>query len=140
MTIVQPAHDASDLAAVRDYMSALQARIAGALEGYGERPFRRDEWRRAEGGGGVSMSLEDGEMLARASSFRTSAAARCRRPQRRTGQSSLAAHGKPSAFRWCCIRAIRTYPSFISTCAFFAPRRVAQAAQLRCGGLAAGWT
>lgn len=66
MTIVQPAHDASDLAAVRDYMSALQARIAGALERYGEMPFRRDEWRRAEGGGGVSMSLEDGEVLERA--------------------------------------------------------------------------
>jgi coproporphyrinogen III oxidase len=66
MTELQPAYDTPDLAAVREYMSALQRRITDVLEVCGEDPFRRDEWRRAEGGGGVSMSLEDGEVFERA--------------------------------------------------------------------------
>jgi len=57
---------APDVAAVRDYMTGLQSRIVRALEQSGEDPFRRDEWRRPEGGGGVSMSLEEGQVLERA--------------------------------------------------------------------------
>jgi coproporphyrinogen III oxidase len=37
-----------------------------ALVDCGERGFRRDEWQRAEGGGGVSMSLEGGAIFERA--------------------------------------------------------------------------
>jgi coproporphyrinogen III oxidase len=51
---------------VRDYMTGLQSRIVRALEQSAENPFRRDEWRRPEGGGGVSMSLEEGQVLERA--------------------------------------------------------------------------
>jgi coproporphyrinogen III oxidase len=58
--------DTPDIPAVRDYMSGLQARIVRGLEQCGERPFRRDEWHRPEGGGGVSMSLEDGDLFERA--------------------------------------------------------------------------
>jgi len=55
-----------DVVAVREYMTGLQTSIARALVERGEREFRRDEWRRAEGGGGVSMSIEDGEIFERA--------------------------------------------------------------------------
>jgi coproporphyrinogen III oxidase len=55
-----------DTAPVHDYFVALQARIVLALEDCGERAFRRDEWQRDEGGGGVAMSLEDGEVFERA--------------------------------------------------------------------------
>jgi coproporphyrinogen III oxidase len=62
-----PATDESpDLDAVHDYMRALQAQIVDALAACGEKPFRRDEWRRAEGGGGVSLSLEAGNVFERA--------------------------------------------------------------------------
>ena len=57
---------APDVAAVRDYMTGLQLRIVRALEASGEDAFRRDEWRREEGGGGISMSLEEGRVLERA--------------------------------------------------------------------------
>ena len=63
---MSPGHDAPDIAAVRDYMRGLQSRIVGALEQCGEKAFRVDEWSRAEGGGGIAMSLEDGAILERA--------------------------------------------------------------------------
>ena len=52
--------------AVRRYMTALQARIVDALAAVGAEAFRRDEWTRPEGGGGVSMSQEDGRVFERA--------------------------------------------------------------------------
>jgi coproporphyrinogen III oxidase len=55
-----------DVAAVRAYFAGLQARIVAALERVDGGRFRRDDWTRAEGGGGTSMSLEDGEVLERA--------------------------------------------------------------------------
>jgi len=55
-----------DAAAVRDYLTGLQERIVGDLEAVDGAPFRRDEWTRAEGGGGVSRLLEDGAVLERA--------------------------------------------------------------------------
>ena len=58
--------DRPDVGAVRDYMRALQAGIVQGLVDVGERAFRRDEWQRPEGGGGVSMSLEEGEIFERA--------------------------------------------------------------------------
>jgi coproporphyrinogen III oxidase len=47
-------------------MATLQATIVQALTERGERGFRRDEWQRPEGGGGVSLSLEDGNVFERA--------------------------------------------------------------------------
>ena len=55
-----------DIAAVRTYLTSLQARIVEALEARGERAFRRDAWQRSEGGGGVSLSMEDGDIFERA--------------------------------------------------------------------------
>jgi coproporphyrinogen III oxidase len=55
-----------DAAAVRDYLTGLQQRIVDGLEAVDGAPFRRDEWTRAEGGGGVSRLLEDGAVLERA--------------------------------------------------------------------------
>ena len=56
----------SGVPAVRDYMRALQSRIADALAAFGGEAFRRDEWTRPEGGGGISMSQEDGRVFERA--------------------------------------------------------------------------
>ena len=63
---MSPGHDAPDIAAVRDYMRGLQSRIVAALGQCGEKAFRVDEWSRAEGGGGIAMSVEDGAILERA--------------------------------------------------------------------------
>lgn len=61
-----PLSDAPDAGRVAAYLRRLQTTIVAALEGCGEAAFRRDEWRRPEGGGGVSMSLEDGRLFERA--------------------------------------------------------------------------
>ena len=58
--------DAPDVAAVRAFLLELQAKIVASLERVDGAPFRRDEWTRAAGGGGVSMALENGEVLERA--------------------------------------------------------------------------
>lgn len=66
MTGSSIAGTAPDIAAVRGYFEGLQSRIVAALEAIEGHPFRRDEWRRPEGGGGVSLSLESGRVLERA--------------------------------------------------------------------------
>ena len=48
------------------YFTSLQARIVAALEAIDGGAFRRDEWTRPEGGGGVSRMIEDGAVLERA--------------------------------------------------------------------------
>ena len=55
-----------DVAAVRDFLVDLQSTIVASLEAIDGRRFRRDEWERPAGGGGISMSLEDGDVLERA--------------------------------------------------------------------------
>ncbi|HSJ97757.1 MAG TPA: oxygen-dependent coproporphyrinogen oxidase [Myxococcota bacterium] len=54
-----------DSGAVRRYLVELQERIVERFEALDGRPFLRDEWRRPEGGGGVSRLLEGGELLER---------------------------------------------------------------------------
>ncbi len=54
-----------DVAAVRDYLSGLQDRIVARLEAIDGGSFRRDAWDRAEGGGGVSRLIEEGNVLER---------------------------------------------------------------------------
>jgi len=51
--------------AVRNYFLDLQRRIVADLERIDGQPFRRDEWTRPEGGGGVSRLLEEGNVLER---------------------------------------------------------------------------
>lgn len=54
-----------DTAAVRDYFIHLQERIVSALETVDGQPFRRDEWQRPEGGGGISRLIEEGNFFER---------------------------------------------------------------------------
>ena len=54
-----------DTVATRTYLLGLQARIAAGLEAVGGEPFRRDEWTRPEGGGGLSRLIENGRVLER---------------------------------------------------------------------------
>jgi len=49
----------------QSYFTALQARIVAALEAIDGGAFRRDDWTRPEGGGGVSRLVEDGAVLER---------------------------------------------------------------------------
>jgi coproporphyrinogen III oxidase len=54
-----------DVSAPRDYFIGLQARIVAQLEAIDGQPFRRDEWTRPEGGGGISRLIEEGNVLER---------------------------------------------------------------------------
>ncbi len=54
-----------DIPAVRRYLLGLQAQIVDALEAVDGEPFRRDEWQRPEGGGGISRLIEEGGFFER---------------------------------------------------------------------------
>jgi coproporphyrinogen III oxidase len=54
-----------DIAAIRTYFLELQARIVAGLQTLCGEPFRRDEWSRPEGGGGLSRLIENGSVLER---------------------------------------------------------------------------
>jgi len=54
-----------NVAAPREYLLALQARIVAALEAIEGQAFLRDEWTRPEGGGGISRLIEQGNVLER---------------------------------------------------------------------------
>ena len=55
-----------DLAAVEAYLTGLQNRIVARLEQIDGGAFRRDDWQRPQGGGGVSRLIEDGAVFERA--------------------------------------------------------------------------
>ena len=55
-----------DRQAVYEYLAALQEKIVAALAGFESRPFGRDAWQRAEGGGGITRVLEEGDVFERA--------------------------------------------------------------------------
>jgi coproporphyrinogen III oxidase len=55
-----------NVSAPRDYFLDLQSHIVAALEAIDGRPFRRDEWTRPEGGGGIARLIEEGNVLERA--------------------------------------------------------------------------
>ena len=54
-----------DLSTTRAYFLALQRRIVAALESVDGAAFRRDEWVRTEGGGGITCAIENGNVLER---------------------------------------------------------------------------
>ena len=54
-----------DTRPIRDYFTALQARIVSALESLDGSPFASDTWERAEGGGGTTRILEEGKLFER---------------------------------------------------------------------------
>ena len=51
-----------DTRPVRDYFTALQARIVSALESLDGNKFAADTWQRAEGGGGTTCIIEEGKL------------------------------------------------------------------------------
>ena len=51
--------------AVKAYLLDLQDRIVQALEAVDGKPFLRDAWDRAEGGGGISRLVEEGNVIER---------------------------------------------------------------------------
>jgi coproporphyrinogen III oxidase len=55
-----------DAEAVRAYLVGLQDRIVARMEALDGGRFARDEWTRAEGGGGITRILENGTLLERA--------------------------------------------------------------------------
>jgi coproporphyrinogen III oxidase len=54
-----------DSARVREYLLSLQQSIVARFEALDGKPFGRDDWKRAEGGGGITRMLEGGELLER---------------------------------------------------------------------------
>jgi coproporphyrinogen III oxidase len=52
--------------AVRDYLQGLQSRIVAEMEAIDGKRFLADEWKRAEGGGGLTRIVEEGNVLERA--------------------------------------------------------------------------
>ncbi len=54
-----------DVTAPRDYFLGLQSRIVEGLQDIDGAPFRRDEWTRPEGGGGIARLIEDSRVLER---------------------------------------------------------------------------
>jgi coproporphyrinogen III oxidase len=55
----------NEVDAVRSYLTGLQSRIVAGAEALDGKTFRRDEWQRNEGGGGLSCLLEGGNLLER---------------------------------------------------------------------------
>jgi len=55
----------ADPAAIRQYLLGLQSRIVERLEALDGRKFRTDQWRRPEGGGGITRVIEDGGVFER---------------------------------------------------------------------------
>jgi coproporphyrinogen III oxidase len=54
-----------DIDAARRWFVSLQDSIVAGLEAIDGKPFRRDEWTRPEGGGGISRLIEEGDVLER---------------------------------------------------------------------------
>ena len=54
-----------DTSLVKGYLLGLQARIVDSLASLDGQPFRRDEWQRPEGGGGITRLIEEGGVFER---------------------------------------------------------------------------
>src|ERR1700684_4652984 len=60
-----PTIDSADASAVLSHLNELQDRITAAVERLDSVKFRRDAWKRPEGGGGESRILSDGAVFER---------------------------------------------------------------------------
>ena len=56
---------ASTAQQAREFFTGLQQRIVERIEEVDGKRFRRDQWERAEGGGGLSCVMEEGNVLER---------------------------------------------------------------------------
>ena len=65
MTSAIAPSSAAEVQAVRDYLVNLQQAIVSRFEALDGQPFLHDEWKRAEGGGGVTRIIEGGNLLER---------------------------------------------------------------------------
>ncbi len=54
-----------DATLVKDYLAGLQNWIVDRLQALDGNPFRRDEWTRPDGGGGISCLIENGNLFER---------------------------------------------------------------------------
>jgi coproporphyrinogen III oxidase len=54
-----------DARAVREYFEGLQQKIVASLEATDGHPFKTDQWKRAEGGGGITRIIEEGAVFER---------------------------------------------------------------------------
>lgn len=54
-----------DISLVKGYLLGLQGRIVDALASLDGQAFRRDEWQRPEGGGGITRLVEEGNVFER---------------------------------------------------------------------------
>jgi coproporphyrinogen III oxidase len=95
---------------VKNYLAGLQDRIVAGLEAIDGNKFRRDEWSRQEGGGGISCLIEDGGIFERGgvNLSHVSAETRCLHRRLQTGPISSAVHSRPWACPRSCIPAIPT--------------------------------
>ncbi len=66
MTDSRTAAQSVDLSAAKAFFLDLQSRIVAGLEGADGTAFRRDQWNREEGGGGLSCLVEEGKLFERA--------------------------------------------------------------------------
>lgn len=60
-----PVQTSPDLAAVKQYFLQLQQNIVSALEQADGQAFLQDSWQRAEGGGGITRVIEEGQLFER---------------------------------------------------------------------------
>src|ERR1700735_3437050 len=122
-----PTIDSADASAVLSYLNELQDRITAAVERLDSVKFRRDAWKRPEGGGGESRILSDGAVFERGGGSVSHV----------FGQKLPARRSKRWDCRWCSIRAIPTCPRHI---AMSASSSRARRAARKSGGLAAAST
>ena len=98
-----------NVTAPRAYFLTLQSRIVAALEAVDGQPFRRDEWTRPEGGGGITRLIEEGGVFERGGvNFSHVTGDKLPPSATATRPEIAAAPGRPWACRWCCIRATPT--------------------------------
>jgi len=62
---IKQTSDQPDTAAVKSFFLDLQSRIVAGLEAVDGQAFKRDEWQRPAGGGGISRIIEEGNVFER---------------------------------------------------------------------------
>ncbi len=96
---------------VRDYFLDLQQRIVGHLELADGRKFDSDQWDRAEGGGGISRYLEEGNLFERAAVLFSHVKGKTLPPSASVQRTELAGRpGRPWGYRWLSTLATPIFP------------------------------
>ena len=128
--------------APRDYFTGLQARIVARLEAIDGKPFRRDEWQRPEGGGGISRLIEEGSVLERGGvNFSHVTGTGCRR-RRRPARGDIAGRAWEAMGVSLVLHPRNPYAPTVhlNVRMFVAHARDGERRRGRRGGSAAAWT